>query len=442
MGAVMRCGVALVAVSVALFSSQAAQAQTTDVVSTTPTGDAFSTAGLNAPGERASGPDNEPGRPPSALPAGAEAFTFIPVVTAATYFDDNVFSSHANRMSDWAFLLRPELGFVARGANHAIEGNAYVEGRKYSRFSSEDQINGGASLGSTLMLDPDTQLVGKAAYVHAHEDRGVSESQLGVTLFDKPIAYDQFQAAAALNKRFGRWWTSIGAAGQWVDYQDPTVLGVPVSQNYRDGVISAVTTRFGYVVAPLTSVFIEWSGNHRDFKVDAFDSWGHRVVGGVLLEQGPGARVRGEAYVGYMSQRYTGPSLLPVSTFTYGGLLAWMITPAATLTVGGHRDALESGLVVGGVMGVSLIESVAGARIDYRIAPQWTVGAGLSYVTDEFQGAARTDRYVSPLVSIKYFVTPNVTLGFDYRNLNFDSSGAGVPTYYRNVYMLSVSAKL
>lgn len=439
----MRCGLALAAIAATtVFSVETAQAQNKDADSSM---DSVYNAGFNAPGERSTGAPSEVGGPPAPLPPGLETFTFIPVVTAATYFDDNVFATNANRMSDWAFLLRPELSFIGRGANHVIQGNAYVEGRSYSRFSSEDQINGGASLGGTLMLDRDTQFVTRAAYVRGHDDRGVSESAPGfpgsVLLFDKPIAYDQFQAAAALNKRFDRWWTSLGVAGQWIDYQDPTILGAPVTQSYRDGMISSLTTRLGYVVAPLTSVFLEWTGNHRDFKVDPFDSWGYRVVGGVLLEPGPGADVKGEAYIGYMSQHYTGASFLPVSSWTYGGLLAWMVTPAATLTVGGHRDALESGLVVGGVMGVSLVESVAGARIDYRLAPQWTIGAGFSYVVDEFQGAARTDRYVSPLASLKYFATPNITLGLDYRNLSFDSGGAGVPTYYRNVYMASASVK-
>jgi hypothetical protein len=190
-------------------------------------------------------------------------------------------------------------------------------------------------------------------------------------------------------------------------------------------------------MAPRTSLFFEWSGNHRDFKVDIFDSWGYRTVAGILLEPGPGANVKGEAYAGYMNQRYTGATFLRVSTFTYGGLLAWMVMPAVTVTAGGHRDALESGLNGG----VSLIESVAGVRVDYRIAPQWLVGIGLTYVADEFQGAGRTDRYLSPLVSLKYFLNSNVTLGLDYRNLNFDSSGIGVPNYYRNVYMASASIK-
>jgi hypothetical protein len=74
--------------------------------------------------------------------------------------------------------------------------------------------------------------------------------------------------------------------------------------------------------------------------------------------------------------------------------------------------------------------------------PNVFVGAGASYLVDEFQGAGRTDRTLSPLVSVKYLVNPYLTLGFDYRNVNFDSSGFGVSTYYRNVYLLSFNARL
>ena len=45
-------------------------------------------------------------------------------------------------------------------------------------------------------------------------------------------------------------------------------------------------------------------------------------------------------------------------------------------------------------------------------------------------------------MSVKYLAGPNVTLGFDYRNVSFDSSGTGVSTYYRNVYLFSINARL
>ena len=83
-------------------------------------------------------------------------------------------------------------------------------------------------------------------------------------------------------------------------------MGTPVPQNYRDGTVVFVPGRVGVVVAPLTSAFIEVAGNQRDWDVSTFDSQGYRVVGGVLLEPGPGARVKGEAFVGYMHQGYAG----------------------------------------------------------------------------------------------------------------------------------------
>src|SRR5207244_11890898 len=164
----------------------------------------------------------------------------------------------------------------------------------YSKFTSEDQINAGAAVGGTLQPDADTQLVGRMQYLRAHEDRGSSDSV--TTNFANPLRYDQFEMAGAINKRYGRVWTSIGGAGAFINFHDPTIAGIPIDQSYRTGTIVRVPARVGYVVAPLTSVFIEGSVNDRNFRSEPFDSTAHRVVGGWLLEPGPGARIKGEIY--------------------------------------------------------------------------------------------------------------------------------------------------
>ena len=367
----------------------------------------------------------------------AGQFRIFPSVTAGVFYDDNVFATHSNRQGSWGGLVRPELGITTAGRNYAVEARGFVEDRWYSRFHSEDQINGAAGLAATAMPDPDTQLIGKLRYVRAHEDRGAGESEI-FGGFDNPVAFDTFEASGAINKRFNRWWTSLGAAASWVHYDTPTIGGIPIDQSYRNGDIEVVSGRVGYVVAPLTSVFVEVAGNRRNFQVDAFDSRGYRAVAGILLEQGPGARVKGEAFAGYMYQNYQGIAFNTVSTITYGGALAFLIAPRWTAVAQGRRDALESGLNGG----VSLIESLVAGRVDYRVLPNLIVGGGASYLVDEFQGAGRTDRSLSPLVSVKYLVNPFLTVGFDYRNVSFDSSGAGVSTYYRNVYLFSLNARL
>jgi hypothetical protein len=366
----------------------------------------------------------------------AGAFTLYPSVTGGAFYDDNVFATNAARKGSWGGLVRPELGLATAGSNYSLEARGFVERKWYSSFSSEDQTNGAFGIASTVMPDPDTQLVGKVRYTRAHEDRGSGESLL--TMFDSPVGYSTWDASGAINKRFGRWWSSLGVAGTWINYDTPTVGGVPVSQSYRDGTVGVLSGRVGYVVAPLTSVFVEVAGNRRNFDVNTFDSTGYRTVAGVLLEPGPGARIKGEAYAGYMYQDYTGITFQTVSTFTYGGELAWLIAPRWTAVAEGRRNALESDLNGG----VSLVESLIAGRLDYALLPNLIVGGGASYLIDEFKGAGRTDYSLSPLVSVKYLLNPNVTLGFDYRNIGFDSSGAGVLSYYRNVYLFSINARI
>jgi len=397
----------------------------------------------DAPARRTQEPV-DPWRPYYTAPTGIAAgpVTLYPSITAGAVYDDNVFATNANRRSDWFGLVRPELGWRSAGVNSTMVGQAFVEGREYSRFNSESQVNAGVANVLTVMPNPDTQIIGRIRYLHSHEERGGGESVL--TAFARPVAYDTLEVAGAVNRRFDRVWVSLGGANSWQRYETPTVAGVPVSQSYRDGTVSVASGRLGYVVAPLTSVFVEAAANWRNFEVDNFDSTGYRIVGGVLLEPGPGARLKGEAYVGYMRQDYTGATFNTISTFTYGGALAWLVAPRLTAVVEGRRQALESALNPTGALngGTSVVESLVGGRLDYAVLPNFIVGAGATYLVDEFKGAGRTDRTLSPLVSVKYLLNPFVTLGFDYRHVAFDTNGLGAANYGRNVYLFSINARI
>lgn len=378
---------------------------------------------------------------PVGVPGGS--VIWYPSLTAGAFYDDNIFARTVNRLGDWAYFVRPEIAFRSNNWQNAeLGGAAFVEKRWYDRFDSEDQLNGGAALGGTVQPGPNTQLVGRVQYVHAHEDRGASDPLSPA--FARPVSYDQLEAAGAWNQRYGRYWTSVGAAGAWINYGTPTIAGFPISQAYRDGQIYRVPARVGYVVAPLTSVFVEVAGHWRDFDVGSFDSRGYRVVGGMLFEPGPGSRVKGEFFGGYMRQDYQGFGMQTVSTWTYGASMAFLVAQNWTAVIEGRRDAKEASLS-GGLIpndGVSVIETLASARMDWTVLPNFVVGAGVAYLVDEYLLANRTDKSWSPLFSAKYFVNRNFALGFDYRHLRFDTSGLLVPEYYRNVYLLSAHLRI
>ena len=370
-----------------------------------------------------------------------ERIIWYPSVTGATFFDDNVFARHTNRQGDWAGVVRPELAWRSTNLpNVEVVGSSFIEQRWYNRFNSEDQLNAGATMGTTVRAGENTQFITRMSYLRGHEDRGTSDSIN--TAFLRPLTYDQAEVAGAINQRYGRFWTSVGAAGAFVHFGAGTLQGVQVPQTYRDGTIASVPLRLGYVVAPLTSVFVEVSVNNRNFHVDAFDSHGYRVVGGALFEPGPGSRIKGEIYGGYMNQNYSGFGFQNVSTFTYGSSLAFLLMPNLTATLEGRRDAREASLSGDGSNGVSVVESVVAGRMDWAVQPNLVLGAGVAYLRDDYLGAGRTDHAVSPLASVKYFANRYLTLGFDYRYLTFDSSGLGVLGYYRNVYLFSANVKM
>ncbi len=386
----------------------------------------------------AASPASAPG-PASRAPTVTQ-FGIFALTTAATVgsiYDDNVFATHGTRKSDVAFFARPELSLAASGADYALQGSAFVEGRKYVHYDSEDQLNGGAGFAGLYQPDPNTQLRGHVQYLHGHEERGTGDSVF--TILDRPVSFDQVDGAVAVNKTYGDWWTSAGFSTLGVLYQNSTIGGVPVDQTFRDAVIPAVTLREGHVIAPLTSVFVDWTGNMRQFRYEPLSSRGFRAVAGLLLEPGAGARVKGEVFGGYMVQSYDGAGLLRVATPTYGVSLGFLVTDHATLTLDGRREAKESGLFGG----VSLIESSAGARLDYEVMPNLIASAGATLLIDEFRGAPRSERYVSPLASLKYSLTRTLTVGIDYRLLDFQSSGAVAATdnFRRNVVLGSLNMR-
>jgi hypothetical protein len=135
----------------------------------------------------------------TALPSWYSQVPGIPVgggrfyagLTVGIFYDDNVFATNTNRLSDWAIFQRPEFAWIKEGQNYTFSTDAFIEGREYSTYSSEDEINGGVGAKFTVMPDNDTQIVGSVRYLHEHLDRGSSET----VIFDTRDAIGTFEHA-------------------------------------------------------------------------------------------------------------------------------------------------------------------------------------------------------------------------------------------------------
>ena len=249
----------------------------------------------------------DPTTPYPPVGIASDNLIWYPAVTGGAFFDDNVFASNSNRQSDWAGFVRPELGWRTNNwANMEAAGAAFVEQRWYDKFTSENQFNAGAAVGGTLRPGENTQVVTRLQYLHAHEARGTSES-VNAT-FARPLRYDQIEAAGAINRRFNRFWTSLGAAGRLDSLRLRRQPRVSRSVRRFATAISSAFRRGWVTWSPRRPACSSRCRRHwRNFEVEQmFDLRGYRVVGGMLFEPGPGSRVKGEFFAGYMNQDYSG----------------------------------------------------------------------------------------------------------------------------------------
>ena len=373
-------------------------------------------------------------------------FTLTPAVTDASFYDDNVFATSASRRSDVVFVTRPEISAAAGGGDYGILANAFVEGRKYATYSSESQINGGASAAGVYQPDASTQIKSQVEYLHGHEDRGLGESAFIV--LDRPVAFNQVDGAIALNKRFDRYWASVGGSALGVLYENDSLQGAPIDETYRNVAIPTITGRVGYVAAPLTSVFGEVTGNAREFQYEPLSSIGYRAVAGLLFEPGPGARIKGEVFGGFMHQDYSGAGLQTIDTWTYGVAVSYLLTDYLTATLEGRREPKESPLFQGSLVqdqlgptgGVSLIESSIGGHVDYQVLDNVVVSVGATYLDDAFKGLSEEDRYISPLASVNYTISRSVSIGVNYRRLEYRPDIVDVSGFQKDVVLASIHA--
>ena len=161
------CAVALMAIGTHAAHAQSAIAPSASATASQ-TANPYSSQFRPVAGPTAQDAANLPGQagqpanvgPYQPIGVTTDQIVWYPSVTAAAFYDDNVFARHSNRQGDWAAVVRPEMAWRTNNwANMQLAGAYFVESRSYHRFDSEDQVNGGAVVGGTLRAGENTQVV-------------------------------------------------------------------------------------------------------------------------------------------------------------------------------------------------------------------------------------------------------------------------------------------
>jgi opacity protein-like surface antigen len=373
------------------------------------------------------------------------SFTVRPEVAVSGVYDSNIFATPTEEVEDSILLFAPTLAADSGWARHKLEfdlGGAFA---RYSSNDDEDYDDYWASAEGRYDLSDNTNLFGGLGYSHQHEDRGSPEDEQAG---DEPTVYDSSRAHAGISQDWGKLGVRLGGTYEDLQFDNAGTL----NNSDRDRALTGAGGRVSWQLHPQYTVYGQGVLDQRDYDKSPDDngyqrdSDGYRAVAGVLATFTN--RLKGEAYLGYLSQAYDDARFDDVSEPDYGGSLSWRPSPRTIVAAELERSLEETTLA--GSSGY--LYTALGGSVRHKLTPRMNVNVGVSAAEAEYNDISREDHYYSAWLGMRYYLTTRWYLGGEYRVLVRDSSSDGqvnnpasqqeLEDYGRNQFFLTLGTLL
>lgn len=353
------------------------------------------------------------------LPVGA--FMLYPRLQADLEYNDNVFATEIGALDDLIWRVKPEVSLESGWSRHALQAFARGSIERFNDFESENSEDWTVGGFGRLDVSRAANLTSGLSYSTQKEPRTSSNTAVSSA---EPIQYDTVQAYLAGTRVAGRLKLSARGDYRTFDYEDgETVGGAPLDQSNRNREIRSLSGRADYAVSPATALFVQVTGNERDYDVDnglvpSRDSSGYEAVAGVNFEIS--AVSRGEIAAGYLKQEYDNAAYNDIDGFGGRAQLEWFPTELTTVTVTGSRTIEDAGIL--GSSGY--LSSGFGVAVDHELRRNIIVSANATVSADDYNGVDRDDDRFGAAISATYLLNRNFGVSLTASHLKQSSDGA------------------
>lgn len=362
------------------------------------------------------------------------AFMIWPKVTVAGEYNDNIFATEDDKVADGIFHTTPEINVTSNWSRHSLAAHAQATFNQYAQNSNQNTTD--YSLGADGQLDVlrSFALFGGADFSRFTEPRTAAGSE-GQPF---PVRYEQTSAYIAGAKTFNR--LKLSARGDWKEFNYLNTTG-NFPQNDRDRDTWLATARADYAVSPDTALFVEVSGNWRNYRLSTspiengvliYPNFVNRDSDGVTALVGANfdlaALVRGEIGLGYMKQNFDDSTLDDYSGFGARGQVEWFPTQLTTVTLTGSRSVEDSSLAGSS----TYISNNLALKVDYELLRNVILSANGSWGKDDYRGIDRNDKRYGAGISASYLMNRNVGLSLAYNYYKKDSEGTDASVAFAN----------
>ena len=366
-------------------------------------------------------------------------FMLHAAVTLDYEYNDNIFATEKNRVSDHIFNISESVAAASTWSRHSLDGGVVIKHRGHFDESAENYTDLTLFTNGTIDLYGSSAIGAGAMYEYLAEPRSYSSSP-GSAI--EPIRYTVLSGNVNASHRFNR----ASISGRF-DVRDFNFMdgrradGTSIDQDDRDRVHYIATVRTEYEATADTSVFIEGSYNYRVYDdqppIVAFDrdSHGYRILAGTEFDVT--RLIRGSVGFGYFSQEFDDPSLGDVSGLAARANVEWFVSGLTTVNAGYETSVGDSGLVGSS----SFVASTAKLGVDHELLRNVVISASARYRGDDFDGIDRDDETLAGRLGIRYLVNRYATIDTYYAHEYQNSRGSAAGRDY-HVNRVGISLSL
>lgn len=364
-------------------------------------------------------------------PFQAGSFLFYPELDATWMYDDNVYYSNTNPVSDHAWIYSPALWVQSNWTRHALNFYAAADSTRYRRYETEDSDDWRVSGEGRYDFNADTNVYGGMRFSQDHEDRESPDSRNGIT----PTRYYQRRFYGGFFRQSGNVSVRIAGTSQHLNYDDVNfVTGSGainiINNDDRDRWQYTGGMRLGYEFSPRLEPYVQLAADNRryDTAVDDLgyqrDSDGTRVLAGIRWNIP--RKVKLDAFAGRLKQDYADPRFRDVSAPLAGAALVWAAGSRTIVSAFVDRTIEETTLTYTPTPGNVLVSSsylntYVSAGIEHRFTDKLSGRINGSVSRVKYEGFDRTDDYRGGNIGLVYRLHRNLFLDLNLAARKLDS---------------------
>lgn len=356
--------------------------------------------------------------------------TALPSVQVDLQSNDNVYSTPDNKTSDQILVLKPAVRLETRQASNAYSVNLGATVGHYQQKTADNYTD--YNINGLVDLDLGTRLRARlsADYLDGHDARGSNNNPISATP-------DRYQSLA------GRGVVTYGAreARGRIDLELGQLRRTYYNNRATTAASDSTATDIGatlyWRVGPKTELLFQGKHGNVTYAQSSLnrDSTEDRLLLGATWQAS--AKTRGTFRIGMARKAFNDSERANTNTATWEGLITWSPRSYSHVDLSLLKTPAETTGGVGNF--IDRTNTSATWRHDWNTQLQTT--ASVSYLTDAYQGAARTDNTMTYDLKASYRMRRWLSFGGGYANTARVSDASNFD-YKRNVFTLFVNAAL